>query len=106
VDKDLVLPAMGSGGPSETFFVVASTDMERVEIMLTRIREQLGALPQLKASGTLTVTAKPLPLAAVAEARTLDEQVQRVANEVTEMAMQELGCKYGFKGKESNKHAN
>src|SRR6202521_2716839 len=29
VDKDLVLPAMGTGSPIETFFVVASTDMER-----------------------------------------------------------------------------
>src|SRR5258708_2422914 len=32
VDKDLVLPAMASNGPAENFFVVASTDMERVNI--------------------------------------------------------------------------
>ena len=30
VDKDLVLPRMGTNGPVETFFVVASTDMNRV----------------------------------------------------------------------------
>jgi signal transduction histidine kinase len=106
VDKDLVLPAMASGSPAETFFVVASTDMERVNIMLTRIREQLSAVPQLNSSGTLQVTAKPLSLRAAAEVKSLDLQVQLVADEVTEMAMQELGCKYGFNGKENNQHAN
>jgi hypothetical protein len=35
VDKDLVLPRMGTSGPVETLFVVASTDMERVGIMMT-----------------------------------------------------------------------
>jgi len=106
VDKDLVLPAMASGGLTETFFVVASTDMERVEIMLTRIREQLGSVPQVKNGGTLNVTARPLLLQGIAEAKSLDVQVQLVADEVTGMAMQELGCKYGFVEKESSKYAN
>jgi signal transduction histidine kinase len=57
VDKDLVLPSMASNGPSETFFVVAATDMDRAKIMTTRVLEQLGALPQLKASGPC----RPLP---------------------------------------------
>jgi hypothetical protein len=52
VDKDLVLPATGTSGPVETFFVVASTDMKRVTIMMDRIRDQVGSLPQLKTSGT------------------------------------------------------
>lgn len=52
VDKDLVLPAMATNGPEDTFYVVASTDMERVNIMITRILEQIGALTQLKAVGT------------------------------------------------------
>ena len=51
----------GRAAPIETFFVVASTDMERVSIMMDRIREQVGALPQLKASGTLRVTAETIP---------------------------------------------
>ena len=41
LDKDLVLPPMGISGATETFFVVASTDMDRSGIMTTRIREQL-----------------------------------------------------------------
>ncbi len=106
VDKDLVLPAMASGSPAETFFVVASTDMARVEIMLTRIREQLGSVPQLKNNGTLRVTARPVSLQGAVEAKTLDLQVQRVADEVTELAMQELGCRYGLKEKESSRYAN
>ena len=61
VDKDLVLPPIGNSGPVETFFVVASTDMEQVNIMMDRIRGQVGALPQLKASGTLRVTAEMHP---------------------------------------------
>ncbi len=105
VDKDLVLPAMGTG-PAETFFVVASTDMERVNTMLTRVTEQLGAVQQLEASGTVKVTAMPLSLAGIAEAKTLEEQVQRVAGRVTEMAMQQLGCKYEFNGKEKDPNAN
>jgi hypothetical protein len=103
--KDLVLPPLGGSGPAETFFVVASTDMERVNIMLSRILEQLGAVPQLKTSGTLQVTAKPVPLESIAKAKTLEEQVQQVANCVTEIAMQDLGCKYGL-GKERDKNAN
>src|SRR5271170_5694426 len=48
VDKDLVLPPMETGGSEQTFFVVASTDMENVGIMVDRIRNQIGALPKLK----------------------------------------------------------
>jgi signal transduction histidine kinase len=103
--KDLVLPAMGGSGPAETFFVVASTDMERVNIMLSRILEQVGAVPQLKNSGTLQVTARPVPRELIAKTKTLEEQVQQVAICVTEMAMQDLGCKYGL-GKERDKNAN
>ena len=61
VDKDLVLPPTGNSGPIETFFVVASTDMKRVTIMMDRIRAQVGGLPQLKTGGTLRVTAEMIP---------------------------------------------
>jgi signal transduction histidine kinase len=59
VDKDLVLPSTGSG-PGETFFVVASTDMAHVDIMMERIRNQMSALPRLKTSGTLRVTVEKI----------------------------------------------
>ena len=56
LDKDLVLPPMASAGPEQSFFVVASTDLARAEIMMTRIREQLGKLPALKAGGEVEVS--------------------------------------------------
>ena len=61
VDKDLVLPPMGSSGPATTFFVVASTNMEKAGILTKRIRHQVGALPKLRASGTLRVTVEMVP---------------------------------------------
>jgi signal transduction histidine kinase len=102
VDKDLVLPPMGTSGPNEKFFVVASTDMERVNIMLTRVREQIGALPQLQTSATLRVTANPVLLAPTAEVQTVEQQVQAVADQVSEMVLLELGCKQNFSEEESH----
>src|SRR5262249_2700638 len=40
VDKDLVLPPMGGSAAAQTFFVVASTDVNRAGIMMARIRSQ------------------------------------------------------------------
>jgi len=106
VDKDLVLPAMNKSGPEETFFVIASTDMAHADIMLTRVREQLGALPQLKAAGTVQVTAQPVPLEpSVMESSNspmnLEGQVQRVADRVTEMIKLQLNGKPSLNSKES-----
>jgi signal transduction histidine kinase len=101
VDKDLVLPPMGTSGAVETFFVVASTDMERVGTMMDRIRDQVGALPQLKASGTLRVAAEPIPGPPTADARTLEQQVWGVADFVTEAIQQGLWSKQNFTEKEN-----
>ena len=106
VDKDLVLPAMGTSGPVETFFVVASTDMESVSIMMDRIREQLGALPKLKASGTLLVTAEAIPVAPAADPRPLEQQVWGVADYVTEIIQQGLWSKANFTEKENRENAH
>jgi len=62
VDKDLVLPPIGMSGTTETFFVVASTDLERSAIMTSRIREQLARVADLKNKCTLAVTARPVEL--------------------------------------------
>ncbi len=96
VDKDLVLPATGSSGPVETFFVVASTDMNRVTILIDRIRDQVGALPQLKTGGTLRVTAEPIPGPLAADPRTVEQQVWGVADYVTEIVQHSLGSKEHF----------
>jgi signal transduction histidine kinase len=106
VDKDLVLPPMGRSGPVETFFVVASTSMEKVSIMMDRIRDQIGALPQLKASGTLRMTVEMIPAPPAADPRTLEQQVFGVADYVTEIIQQGLWSTQNVTEKENQKNAN
>jgi len=87
VDKDLVLPPMGNAGARETFYVVASTDMDHVGIMLRRIREQVSGLPQLRSAGTMQLSAEPLGADLASPAQTLEQQVKSVANRVSEMIL-------------------
>jgi hypothetical protein len=93
LDKDLVLPATGNNGPEEIYYVVACTDMERVEIMLRRIVEQLGAMPHLKSTGTVRANAQPIDLTSAVHANSLEQQVQSVANRVAEMIVGDLASK-------------
>jgi len=90
LDKDLVLPPMGTSGATETFFVVASADMKRSGIMTTRIREQLEHVPDLKAKCTLSITTVPLELPAAPEGESLERQVQAVADCVTPMILKSM----------------
>ncbi len=83
VDKDLVLPPMASGF-TDTIYVVASTDMLRVGIMLHRIEEQMKAVEQLGKSGTLKLSAEPLEGIAASPVQTLEQQIQAVAKCVHE----------------------
>jgi sigma-B regulation protein RsbU (phosphoserine phosphatase) len=87
LDKDLVLPPMGTSGAAETFFVVASTDLQRSGIMTTRIREQLERVDSLKTKCTLTITTVPVELPAQNPGATPEQQVQSVADRVTRMIM-------------------
>jgi hypothetical protein len=87
VDKDLVLPPMGLSGATETFFVVASTDMEHAGIMTMRIRKQLDRVADLKSRGTLTITTVPVEYVCTAGSQSVDKQVGAVAERVTEMIM-------------------
>lgn len=91
LDKDLVLPPMGSQSRSETFFIVASTDMQRVGIMTTRIRGQLERIVDLKNKASLTLTTVPIDFAPSSPSLSLDEQIQGVANRVSEMVLKNLG---------------
>lgn len=84
VDKDLVLPPMASDGFTDRIYVVASTDMLRVGIMLHRIGEQMKNVTQLVKSGTLSLSAEPLENIALSPAQTLEEQIQAVAKRVQE----------------------
>jgi hypothetical protein len=91
LDKDLVLPPMTTPGPDQMFFVVASTDLTRAEIMMTRIRGQLGNLAELSASGEFEISASAVPLPDPAAAPSLEQQVQEVADRVTEMVRSVVG---------------
>jgi hypothetical protein len=98
---------MGNNGSAETLFVVASTDMEGVNIMMNRIREQMSELPLLRSGGgTLRVTADPVPARAASDPRTLEQQVWGVSDCVTEMIMHGLGCKSNSKEEENYEHAH
>ena len=92
VDKDLVLPVTGSVGLSETFFVAASTDLGRAEIMMKRICEQLEAGAGFKAAGLLRVSATAVALPS-AEDGPLEAIVEKTADRITEMVMLTLGEK-------------
>jgi signal transduction histidine kinase len=90
LDKDLVLPPMGSVGAAETFFVVASTDMQRCGIMTTRIREQLERIADLATKAQLTITTTPIE-PSLRAGQSLGEQVQAVAEFVNGRVMKILG---------------
>ena len=85
LDKDLVLPPMTSAGPEQRLFVVASTEMERAPIMMTRIREQMEKLEELKANGQFEICAAEIPLPDPAPGDSLEEQVQAIAKRVMAM---------------------
>jgi len=90
LDKDLVLPPMTTPGPEQAYFVVASTDLKRAEIMLTRIRIQLAKIEELNTSGTFEITAAEVALPDRAEGHSLEQQVREVAERVSEMARVEI----------------
>lgn len=101
LDKDLVLPVMGNSGTAEIFFVVASTDLERAEIMMTRIREQIEAGADLKARGVLQVSATALPRPSAEGNQALEELVQALADSVTANVKQVLGAESRSEREES-----
>jgi Histidine kinase-, DNA gyrase B-, and HSP90-like ATPase len=87
LDKDLVLPPMGTSGTTETVFVVASVDLQRSGNMTTRIREQLERVADLKTKCTLTITTLPVELPSGPMGETVEEQIQTVAACVTQMIL-------------------
>ncbi len=93
VDQDLVLPPMGESGAAETFFVVASTDMEHAGIMTARIRKQMEGIADLKGKSTLTITTVPVEIGAIDSSKSLAGQVEAVAGRVTEMIMLSMANK-------------
>jgi hypothetical protein len=105
IDKDLVLPAMATNGPEDTFYVVASTDMGHVDIMIARIVEQINVLTRVRSTGTVYATARPVEFAAMPES-TLENQVAEVARVVTALVLNDLRSVNGFNPKENHANAN
>ena len=106
LDKDLVLPPMGTSGSGETFFIVASTDLERCGIMTTRIREQLERVPDLKARCTLTIMAAQVELPADIFALDENEPVAPVAEVLMKMIMASMDRKQTHAGTPVGQHRN
>lgn len=90
LDKDLVLPPMATSGPDQTFFVVASTDLVRAEIMMTRIREQMAKLDDLKECGEFKVSVSAIPYPE--KNQPLQQQVHEIADWTSEMIRAALGA--------------
>lgn len=91
LDKDLVLPPVATPGPEQSYFVVASTDLERAEIMMARIRGQLGNLQDLNGAGTFEVSASAIQLPADLAAAPLQKQVEELAEIVSDMVRNAMG---------------
>ena len=90
LDKDLVLPPMGTSGGAETFFVVASTDIQHAGIMTERIREQLERIADLKNKAILTIIPAAVELPAGISALPLHEQVQKMSEVASGMIAMSL----------------
>jgi hypothetical protein len=93
LDKDLVLPPMGDSGASETFYVVASLNMEHAGAMTARIRAQLDKIADLKSKSTMTITCAPVELETLAPLPPMPRQVGAVAQQVTDMILSGMGCR-------------
>lgn len=94
LDKDLVLPPMATAGPEQTYFVVASTDTEHVQIMIKRIREQLEKLEDLAAGGQFEVSAIEIPLPDSSDGTSIFMQLNEVADRVTVMTRAALDSSF------------
>jgi signal transduction histidine kinase len=92
LDKDLVLPPMGASGAAETFFVVASTDIQQAGVMTARIREQLERVAELQSRGTVTISTLSIELLAE-HGETLEQQVQTLADCVNQMILANMDHK-------------
>ena len=87
LDRDLVLPGLGNSEPDEIFFIVASTTVERSQILMTRIREQLERCPELKAREVFSVSSSLLEVPAVEGDVQVERLVLQVAQHVTDTVM-------------------
>jgi phosphoserine phosphatase RsbU/P len=84
LDKDVVLPPMGTSGTAETFFVVAATDLQRSGIMTKRVREQLERVGDTATKFSLMISTIALDLEPESMHGPVERQVDALAEKVTE----------------------
>jgi hypothetical protein len=87
-DKDLLMPALTSARSTESFLIVASTDLKGTEVIIDRIRNQLARHVDLQSAIKLSISASLVPLP-VAD-QELVKLVQQVADSITEVVMATL----------------
>ena len=87
------MPAMGTATTPQMFFIVASTDLERAQIMLRRIRDRLDRSVELKMNSNVEVSARGIWMPTRTGSETLDAMVREVAERVTDMALTAAGLK-------------
>ena len=83
VDKDMVLPTMANRSKGESFFILASTDLEGANIMLRRIRYQLERCAELTAGCALQLSAQD-----IRPTRSNGESLEQLVNSVSERVTQ------------------
>jgi hypothetical protein len=79
--------------------------MERVNIMITRIVEQMATLTRLKSTGTVRASARPVEFSLVPD-QSPGQQVNQIAGIIAEMVLNDLSTMNGFNSKENNANAN
>lgn len=96
-DLDMVLPRMASAGEGEIFLVVACTDSRGAEVVVRRIREQIGR--EFQAFDIhLTVSATMVETPSQRENRPLEQLVEDVVTRIgalTKAAQSEGGDRHG-----------
>jgi sigma-B regulation protein RsbU (phosphoserine phosphatase) len=61
-DRDLVLPGIKAAGPGETFFIMASADLQCAKVMVKRVRAKLEHSPDLTACGKFHISVTPVKM--------------------------------------------
>jgi sigma-B regulation protein RsbU (phosphoserine phosphatase) len=82
----IIVPATENAGQGVTFLIVASTDVHGTNLLTERLRTQLQHCDKLKASGVFKISARPVALPSDETSSPLETLVQRVADNITEMA--------------------
>jgi signal transduction histidine kinase len=89
-DKDILLPALGTGGRNECFVIVATADENGCSILSRRIRQLLESSPEINASSLFKISTAALPGLAEEVAGPLDGLVQKVAGSLQDIIVANL----------------